>query len=45
MSEKRRFPAPWRVERTSEDCFCVRDANGIGEKIQQDGLWCVYEFT
>jgi hypothetical protein len=29
MSEKRRFPAPWRVERPSEDCFCVRDANGI----------------
>jgi hypothetical protein len=22
-------PGPWRVDRTSEDCFCVRDANGI----------------
>jgi hypothetical protein len=29
MTEKRRFPAPWRVERTGEECFCVRDANGV----------------
>jgi hypothetical protein len=29
MSEKRRFPAPWSVERTSQDCYCVRDANGV----------------
>jgi hypothetical protein len=28
-SPNRRFPAPWRVERSSNDCYCVRDANGV----------------
>jgi hypothetical protein len=27
--QKRRFPAPWRVERTSADGFTVLDANGF----------------
>jgi hypothetical protein len=26
---KRRFPPPWRVDQTSEDAYCVRDANGV----------------
>jgi hypothetical protein len=29
MSEKRRFPTPWSVERPSDDCYYVRDANGV----------------
>jgi hypothetical protein len=27
--EKRRFPAPWRVERTDRDAYFVSDANGV----------------
>lgn len=34
-NERRRFPAPWRAERASEDCFVVRDANGFP-------LACIY---
>lgn len=26
---KRRFPPPWRVERSSKDAFRIKDANGI----------------
>jgi len=29
MNEKRRFPPPWSVERPSNDCFYVCDANGV----------------
>jgi hypothetical protein len=29
LNEKRRFPTPWSVERMTEDCYCVRDANGV----------------
>jgi hypothetical protein len=29
MAEFRRFPAPWTVERPSEDAFVIKDANGI----------------
>jgi hypothetical protein len=29
MTEKRRFPTPWSVERPSNDCYYVRDANGV----------------
>lgn len=29
MTTKRRFPPPWTVERLNDDCFRVRDANGI----------------
>jgi hypothetical protein len=28
-NQKRRFPAPWHVQKVSEDCFHVLDANGI----------------
>jgi hypothetical protein len=28
-TQNRRFPPPWRVERASEDCYCVLDANGM----------------
>jgi hypothetical protein len=28
-SQNRRFPAPWRVEKSSKDCYCVRDANSV----------------
>jgi hypothetical protein len=27
--EKRRFPVPWRVERTSDELYVVKDANGF----------------
>jgi hypothetical protein len=27
--QKRRFPAPWRVEQSGADCYEVRDANGL----------------
>jgi len=27
--QKRRFPPPWRVDKSSKDCYCVRDANGV----------------
>ena len=29
MAEPRRFPLPWTVERSHEDTFAVKDANGI----------------
>lgn len=28
-AQKRRFPAPWRVERVSDELFAVMDANGF----------------
>lgn len=27
--QKRRFPAPWRLERQAEESFLVKDANGV----------------
>jgi hypothetical protein len=29
MTEPRRFPPPWTVERSHVDTFAVKDANGI----------------
>jgi hypothetical protein len=29
MAENRRFPPPWNVERSHEDAFTVKDANGL----------------
>lgn len=29
MSESRRFPRPWRVEKFQDSCFIVKDANGF----------------
>jgi hypothetical protein len=29
MAETRRFPPPWIVERSHEDAFIVKDANGL----------------
>jgi len=29
LSDARRFPPPWTVERPNEDAFIVKDANGL----------------